>query len=268
MTLVFYTFTINAKALQLCLIHAKEKPHMAEQTIKCPKCRRKYEAKAKHCVYCGAINPMFSKRAGGVRPDTSSLKDELETEELDPLDSDINDEESFGEYEDEDENDEIDTGDDDDDDDEDDDDMEEDDGEGDEEDNDDEEEDDEEDEEDEDDDEEDVDDEEDDEDDEDYDDDEDSEELEDLEDEGFTGSEKRSPIKWKDKEKKAERDPSEGYDENGHYNPDFDSYYADTRTLIENEIDSRLAGKEKLILKIIAGAVTVAGIIVYLVLTL
>ena len=77
-----------------------------------------------------------------------------------------------------------------------------------------------------------------------------------------------SGIKWRDEKPKPDVDRSAMFDENGNYNANYDGYYNDTLPKIQNEVDRLLANKEKTILKVVACIVGIAGIIVYLVLTL
>ena len=86
--------------------------------------------------------------------------------------------------------------------------------------------------------------------------------------ETFQSSSKRKRISWTDEEDKEEPDYSKMYDENGHYNANFDGYYNDTLPKIKNEIDHVLAGREKAVLKVIFTIVAIIAIILYLILTI
>ena len=79
---------------------------------------------------------------------------------------------------------------------------------------------------------------------------------------------RRKLIDWADDKEQPEVDVCKIYNKDGSYNPNYDGYYDDTKTKIDNEIDSLIAGNEKTILKIIAIIVGIFGVIVYLILTL
>ena len=79
---------------------------------------------------------------------------------------------------------------------------------------------------------------------------------------------KRSRIDWSDEETPEAPDMTNAFNEKGEYQPNFDGYYNDTKAKIEGEIENLTQGKEKAIIRAILGVAAVAGVIVYLVLTL
>ena len=79
---------------------------------------------------------------------------------------------------------------------------------------------------------------------------------------------KRSKIQWSDETSHSTVDYASMYDAAGTYNPNYDVYYNDTLPQIADEIDSLLAGKEKIVLKAVFSLTSIAAIIAYLILTL
>ena len=79
---------------------------------------------------------------------------------------------------------------------------------------------------------------------------------------------KRSKIDWSDEKKKETVDISKAYNDKGEYDPNYDGYYEDTKPRIENELDNLAVGRDKAIIKGVLTVAAIAGIIVYLILTL
>ncbi len=85
---------------------------------------------------------------------------------------------------------------------------------------------------------------------------------------GFMQKTNRIPIKWTDEKEKDDSNNDDMYNTNGEYNINYDHYYDDTKTKIDDELENLTTGRDKAIIKIVSGFAAVIAIIVYLILTL